>query len=52
MAARTGDIDGAIKAYTHYLTLRTDPDSGAMAQQVEAVRQSLAALVVERRGNE
>jgi serine/threonine-protein kinase len=48
MAARTGDIDGAIRAYTHYLTLRTDPDPGAMAQQVEAVRRSLAALVEQR----
>ncbi|UCF41660.1 MAG: serine/threonine protein kinase, partial [Gemmatimonadota bacterium] len=35
MAARTGDIDGAIRAYTHYLTLRTDPDPGAMAEQVD-----------------
>ncbi|UCF41661.1 MAG: hypothetical protein JSW43_04850, partial [Gemmatimonadota bacterium] len=51
MAARTGDLDGAIRAYTHYLTLRTDPDPGAMAEQVDEVRQSLAALV-ERRGGQ
>ena len=50
MAVRVGDIDGAIRAYTHYLTLRTDPDSGAMANQVEEVRRALAALV-EREGN-
>ncbi len=45
LAAIVGDTVGAIKAYRHYLTLRTDPDSGAVAEEVAEVRTALARLV-------
>ncbi len=44
-----GDTAGAIKAYRHYLTLRTGPDSGAVWEEREKVRGALAKLVVEGR---
>ena len=45
LAAIVGDTAGAIKAYRHYLALRTDPDSGAVAQEVEEVRAALDRLL-------
>jgi len=45
LAAIVGDTTGAIMAYTRYPTLRTDPDSGAVAEEVEAVRDALARLM-------
>jgi len=50
VAAMVGDTARAIRAYTHYLTLRTDPDPGPLAEEVEAVRRELAVLVGERGG--
>lgn len=46
LAALTGDTAGAINAYQHYLTLRTDPDP-VLQPDVDAVRSALAALVGE-----
>lgn len=43
LAARLGDRDGAIRAYRHYLTLRSGAE-GAAAQEVATVREELAAL--------
>lgn len=37
LAALTGDRDGAIRAYDHYLALRSDPEP-ALRPVVEAVR--------------
>lgn len=46
LAAQLGDREGAIRAYTHYLGMRTDPDP-AFAAEVEQVRTELAALTGE-----
>ena len=45
LAAIVGDTAGAIKAYNHYLTLRSDPDSGEATEEREEVRAALARLV-------
>ncbi len=44
LAALAGDTAGAIKAYRHYLTLRTDPGPGLRAE-VDAVRAALEELL-------
>jgi eukaryotic-like serine/threonine-protein kinase len=43
LAALTGDRQGAIRAYQHYLALRSDPEP-ALRPRVEAVRAELAKL--------
>jgi hypothetical protein len=48
LAALVGDTAGAIRAYEHYLTLRTDPDP-VLQPQRDSVLAELAALVGERR---
>ncbi len=48
LAARAGDRDGAIRAYRHYLALRTQPDP-EIEPEVLRVREELAALVGEAR---
>jgi DNA-binding SARP family transcriptional activator len=47
LAARTGDRDGAIRAYRHYLALRPAPEPGAATDATNVARQQLAQL--ERR---
>jgi hypothetical protein len=47
LAALVGDTTAAIRAYDHYLTLRTDPDPGPMLEEVDRVRRALAELVGE-----
>jgi hypothetical protein len=42
-----GDRETAIRAYQHYLVLRSDPDP-AVAPEVQGVRRALARLVAER----
>jgi tetratricopeptide (TPR) repeat protein len=44
LAARAGNPEAAIRAYRHYLALRSEPDPHLEAE-VRAVRQELAALV-------
>lgn len=44
LAATVGDTVGAIRAYSHYLTLRDKPDPGPMANEVAQVRAHLAQL--------
>lgn len=44
LALATGDVEGAIAAWRHYLALRTDPDP-ALQPEVERVRADLARLV-------
>ncbi len=44
--ALTGDREGAIRAYRHYLELRSDPEQ-ALQPEVERVREQLAKLVGE-----
>jgi len=46
LAALTGDREGAIRAYVHYLELRSDPEPEVLPE-VEAVRNELARLVGE-----
>jgi serine/threonine protein kinase len=46
LAARAGDRDGAIRAYRHYLTLRTEPDP-TLEPEVERIRTELARLLEE-----
>lgn len=48
LAAMVGDTAGAIRAYEHYLAIRTDPDP-AVQPEVDAVRRALADLVGEGR---
>jgi hypothetical protein len=48
LAALVGDTAGAIRAYNHYLSLRSDPDPGPMKEEVDRVRRHLAELVGER----
>ncbi len=43
LAALTGDRQGAIRAYRHYLTLRSTPEP-AMRREVEHIRSELARL--------
>jgi tetratricopeptide (TPR) repeat protein/predicted Ser/Thr protein kinase len=43
LAAFTGDSSGAVRAYRHYLALRSDPEP-ALRPAVEAVRAELAKL--------
>jgi eukaryotic-like serine/threonine-protein kinase len=43
LAAVSGDTSGAIRAYRHYLALRSDPEP-ALRPVVEAVREELAKL--------
>ena len=44
LAALTGDRDGAIRAYRHYLALRYDPEP-ALRPEADRVRRELAALL-------
>jgi tetratricopeptide (TPR) repeat protein len=44
LAALTGDRSGAVRAYRHYLALRSDPEP-ALRPAVEAVRAELAKVV-------
>jgi hypothetical protein len=44
LAAATGDTAGAIRAYRHYLSLRSDPDAGPIANDVTDVRNALVTL--------
>lgn len=44
LAAIVGDTVGAVRAYRHYLTLRTDPIP-EIAVEVEEVRSALEALM-------
>jgi hypothetical protein len=46
LAALTGDRTGAIRAYQHYLALRTDPEP-SLRPQVEQVRADLGQLLKE-----
>ena len=48
LAAIVGDTAGAIRAYEHYLAIRTNPDA-AVQPEVDEVRQALAELVGEGR---
>jgi tRNA A-37 threonylcarbamoyl transferase component Bud32 len=47
LAAGAGDREGAIRAYRHYLALRTDPDP-ALAPEVERIRSELSRLLTAR----
>jgi serine/threonine protein kinase len=47
LASRAGDREGAIRAYRHYLGLRTDPDP-ALAPEVERIRIELSRLLTAR----
>ena len=49
LAARTGDREGAIRAYRHYLALRGNPEP-SVAEQVAAVRAELRRLERETVG--
>ena len=46
LAALTGDREGAIRAYEHYLALRSDPEP-SLKPEVDRVRAELAKLVGE-----
>jgi hypothetical protein len=46
LAARVGDREGAVRAYTHYLTLQTEPDP-ELEPRVQRARSELAALLGE-----
>ena len=48
LAAVVGDTTGAIRAYEHYLTLRTNPDPPLVAQR-DSVVAELSELVAGRR---
>ncbi|MSR07183.1 MAG: hypothetical protein EXR93_08980 [Gemmatimonadetes bacterium] len=47
LAALTGDTTGAVKAYSHYLALRYDPEP-SIKPEVDRIRAELARLVAER----
>ncbi len=49
LAALVGDRDAAVRAYTHYLALRDDPEP-SVAPEVARVRDELAQLVAEQGG--
>jgi len=44
LAAMTGDRAGAVRAYRHYLALRSDPEP-ALRPAVDTIRAELAKLV-------
>lgn len=44
LAALVGDTAAAVRAYSHYLTLRDDPDPGPMEEEVRRVKAHLAEL--------
>ena len=46
LAALTGDREGAVRAYQHYLVLRSDPEP-SVKPEVERVRSELARLLGE-----
>jgi serine/threonine-protein kinase len=46
LAALLGERDAAVRAYRHYLTLRSDPEP-ALADEVERVRAELGRLTAE-----
>jgi len=46
LAARIGDRDAAVRAYRHYLALRSQPEPALMAE-VEGVRSELGRLTAE-----
>ena len=46
LAALTGDTAGAVRAYQHYLWLRTDPEP-ELKPEVDSVRAVLARLELE-----
>ena len=48
LAALVGDREGAIKAYSHYLALRYNPEP-SVKPEVDRVRAELALLVGEPR---
>jgi hypothetical protein len=48
LAALTGDTAAAIKAYQHYLALRSNPEP-VLKPEVERVRSELAGLMTEPR---
>ncbi len=48
LAALTGDRAGAVRAYQHYLALRSDPEP-ALKPEVDQVRAELAKIVGEQR---
>jgi hypothetical protein len=48
LAALTGDREGAIRAYRHYLVLRENPEPSLVPQAAE-VRKELAKLLAEAR---
>lgn len=50
LAALAGDVPGAIMAYQRFLALRTDPDPGLVADEVELVRSELAKLLPDAVG--
>jgi serine/threonine protein kinase len=47
LAVRAGDREGAIRAYRHYLALRTEPDP-ALVPEVERIRTELSRLLADR----
>jgi hypothetical protein len=47
-AAAVGDTAAAIRAFTHYLTLKTDPDPGPATQERDQVRAALERLTPGR----
>lgn len=49
LAALVGDTAGAVRAYSHYLDLRTHPDPGPMAEEVKRVKEHLARLIAQHR---
>jgi hypothetical protein len=50
LAAVLGDTTGAIRAYRHYLKLRTNPDAGPLSDQRDTVRKRLVTLLDPRAG--
>jgi hypothetical protein len=49
LEALTGDSDGAIRTYSHYLALRENPDYAPWRRERDAVRRELIALIGERK---
>ena len=47
LAAQLGDLDGARRAYSHYLAIRPNPEA-SVKPEVEGVRRALAALGRDR----
>jgi serine/threonine-protein kinase len=46
LASHIGDRDAAVRAYRHYLTLRSEPEPGLM-EEVEGIRAELGRLTAE-----